>query len=51
MTFTAPMPANAPHPVGTGPFLLKSWAADRGFELSATPHIIPEFYPTEGQVN
>ncbi len=63
MSFTAPVPAEAvkaygdenqnitDHPVGSGPYKLKSW--DRGrrivFERNSNYH--PEFYPTEGSLD
>jgi len=39
MTFTAPMPSECAHPVGTRAFLLKSWAADRGSSSKRNPRI------------
>lgn len=60
MSFTAPIPHEAArthgddagnltdHPVGTGPFVLKTWDRQRRIVLDRNPNYHPDFYPTEG---
>lgn len=60
MTFTSPVPHEAvetygdeagnitEHPVGTGPYVLRTWDRGRKVILDRNPNHHPEFYPTEG---
>jgi oligopeptide transport system substrate-binding protein len=60
MTFTSPVPHEATemyqdeqgnltdHPVGTGPFTLKSWEHSKEIVLEKNPTYHTEFYPTSG---
>lgn len=60
MAFTAPVPYEAvemygdeqgnitDHPVGTGPYILKTWQRGRQIVLERNPNFHVEFYPTTG---
>ena len=62
MTFTSPVPSEAisayadeqgnllDHPVGTGPFILKSWERGHRIVMERNPNFHKEFYPTEGSL-
>ena len=62
MSFTAPVAHEAvtqygdekgrltDHPIGTGPFILKSWDRGRRVVLERNPTHHPEFYPSDGSI-
>jgi oligopeptide transport system substrate-binding protein len=37
------------HPVGTGPFILKTWNRGSYMELVRNPNFRPDYYPSEGE--
>jgi len=61
MTFTSPFPREAveayadkqgnvlDHPVGTGPFVLKSWDRNKRVVLEKNPNFRGELYPKDGE--
>ncbi len=58
MNYTAPIAKEAVekygkeflnHPVGTGPYMLKSWVRNNKLELVANPNWAGQTYPTEGE--
>jgi ABC-type transport system substrate-binding protein len=63
MGFASPVPPEAismyadengnltDHPVGTGPFKLKSWIRGHEIVMERNPTYHPEFYPTEGSMD